>query len=280
MAQVKIVAEIGINHSGSLDTALLLIDAAKAAGVDYVKFQKREPRLSVPRTEWDKPKVTPWGMMTYMEYKERLEFGKKEFDIIDSWCKTAGIEWFMSVWDIPSAEFAMQYNPPMKKVPSAKITDMEILRWFRKQLKVNHPETDIIISTGMCSMDDIDRAVKALGPTFPIIMHCTSTYPCPPEELNLNVITTIRRRYANPVGYSGHEVGLAPTLAAVVLGATMVERHITLDRTSWGTDQAASVEPSGFARLTKDIRLIEKARGDGIKKVEPGEVAPMAKMRG
>jgi N-acetylneuraminate synthase len=280
MASVIVVAEIGINHAGSIETALRLIDAAKASGADYVKFQKREPRLSVPEAQWNVQKSTPWGIVSYIDYKLHMEFGDEEFAVIDAYCKDVGIGWFLSVWDIPSAEFAMRYDPPMIKVPSAKVTDMALLKWLRKNAKVYRPETDIIFSTGMCTMDDVDAAVEALGPTFPTIMHCTSTYPCPPEELNLSVITSLRRRYPNPIGYSGHETGLAPTLAAVALGVIMVERHITLDRTSWGTDQAASVEPQGFARLVKDIRLLERSLGDGIKKVEPGEVAPMAKLRG
>ncbi len=277
---VTVVAEIGGNHGGSLDTALRLIDAAKAAGADYAKFQRRVPKLSVPMSEWHKRRDTPWGNISYLQFKERMEFDKGQYDIIHEYCKTVGIGVFMSVWDIPSAEFAMTYEPDYIKVPSAKVTDDALLKWMRKEAKVYRPEVQVIISTGMCQMDDIDHAIKQMGPVLPIIMHCTSTYPCPPEELNLLVIPELKKRYPTPIGYSGHETGLAPTLAAVALGATMVERHITLDRSGWGTDMAASVEPQGFAHLVHDIRLLEVAMGDGIKKVEPGEIAPMLKMRG
>ena len=277
MSMVVIVAEIGANHSGSLQQALALIDAAKRAGCDIVKFQKRTVSLAVPAEQKGVLKETPWGVMPYEAYRERLEFGQREFRAIDEYCIQQDIPWFGSAFDVPSAEFLLSYEPAYIKIPSAKLTDTELLRW----IAANHGTAQPILSTGMSTSAQIADAVRILADEDPIILHCTSTYPCPVAELNLRCITTLQRDYPGfTIGYSGHEVGLATTVAAVALGAQMVERHITLDRASWGTDQAASVEPNGFARLVKDIRNVEAALGDGLKKVEPGEEEPMRKLRG
>lgn len=271
---VYIVAEIGINHNGNLDTALRLIDAAKSAGCDAVKFQKRTPKLCVPPDYKKKMRDTPWGYITYLEYRERIEFGLKEYREIDRYCKKLGIDWFASCWDKPSIDFMEQFASVCHKVPSAMLTDAKLLKHFRK---TGRP---LILSTGMSDMEQIESAVSLLGTDNLILTHCTSTYPCPPEELNLNMIQTLSNKFDCPIGYSGHETGLPTTVAAVALGACLIERHITLDRTMWGSDQAASVEPAGFSRLVKYIRVVEKAMGDGVKKVYDSERPVMQKLRG
>lgn len=273
---VHVAAEIGINHQGVLDTALRLIDAARQAGADSVKFQKRVPRLSVPQAQWDVPKETPAGIMPYIDYKEMLELPVTAYQMIDQYAKSVGIRWAASVWDIPSAEFIAGFDTPYVKVPSAKLTDWPLLEWLAANATNN-----VVISTGMSTLEEIDRAVEILHVRNLTICHCTSTYPCPLDELNLRVIHTLRERYPGfRIGYSGHEVGLAPTLAAVAMGATYVERHITLDRSMWGTDQASSVEPAGFTRMVKDIRNIERAMGDGVKRVYLSEMPSKVKLRG
>jgi len=270
---VYIVAEIGINHNGDVDIAKRLIDAAKLAGCDAVKFQKRTPELCVPPEQRNIPRETPWGVITYMEYRYKVEFGYEQYAEIDRYCKQQGITWFASCWDIPSVDFIEQFAPPCYKVASASLTDDELL------LRLNATGKPILLSTGMSTMDEIRHAVSLLDRDRLIIMHSTSTYPCPPQELNLRMIQTLKREFDLPVGYSGHEVGLQTTYAAVVLGACVVERHITLDRAMWGSDQAASVEPGGFMRLVRDIRVIEQALGDGIKRVYESELAARAKLR-
>ena len=273
---VEVIAEIGINHNGSVPIAFDLIDAAIEAGCDYVKFQKRDPELAVPISQWDKPKSTPWGEMTYIEYKRRMEFRESDYHTIHLYCKTAGIKWFASVWDIPSAvfmdAFRVDRGVPYIKIPSACLTDDMLL------LKAKETDKQIILSTGMSTIEEIDHAVEILG--NPILMHCTSTYPTKPEELNLRMIPALKERYGLKVGYSGHEVGLSTTVNAVALGAELVERHITLDRSMWGTDQSASVEPQGLKRLVRDIRKLEVALGDGIKKVYDSELPIKEKLRG
>lgn len=270
---VYIVAEIGINHNGDVEVAKRLIDAAKLAGCDAVKFQKRTPELCVPPEQRNIPRETPWGLITYMEYRYKVEFGYEQYAEIDRYCKQQGIAWFASCWDIPSVDFIEQFDPPCYKVASASLTDDELL------LRLNATGKPILLSTGMSTMDEIRHAVSLLDHDRLIIMHSTSTYPCPPNELNLRMIQTLKREFDLPVGYSGHEVGLQTTYAAVVLGACVVERHITLDRAMWGSDQAASVEPGGFMRLVRDIRVIEQALGDGVKHVYESEMAARAKLR-
>jgi N-acetylneuraminate synthase len=268
-----VVAEIGINHNGDVDLAKKLIGAAVRAGAQAVKFQKRTPELTVPPHQRDLPRETPWGLMTYGAYRERLEFGQEEYEEIDAFCRSAGIAWFASCWDEEAVDFIDQFDPPCNKIASACLTDDALLAHTRAKGR------PIVLSTGMSSLDQIDQAVNVLGREDLVLMHTTSTYPSSPEELNLLVIPRLAERYEVPIGYSGHEVGLAPTLAAVVIGACAVERHLTLDRAMWGSDQAASVEPQGFSRLVRDIRVYEAARGDGEKRVYDSERPVMERLR-
>jgi N-acetylneuraminate synthase len=272
--RVFVVAEIGINHNGDLGIARLLIDAAKAAGCDAVKFQKRTPELCVPRDQSDVPRETPWGVMPYLDYRRRLELSEAAYEAIDRHCRASQIPWFGSFWDEPSLRFLERFDPPCHKVPSALLVRDDLL------LAARGTGRPVVLSTGMSTWDEIGRAVDLLGEEDLVVNHSTSTYPCPPAELNLRVIETLREAFGCPIGYSGHEVGLQTTNAAVCLGASVVERHITLDRAMWGSDQAASVEPGGFARLVRDIRVIEQALGDGIKRVYESEQAALARLRG
>lgn len=267
------VAEIGINHNGSIDIAKSLIDVAVKHGMDSVKFQKRTPELCVPPDQQKHMRETPWGYITYLDYRNKVEFGQAEYAEIDRYCKQVDMPWFASVWDEPSVDFLEQFNPVSYKIPSASLTDHSLLRHVRK---TGRP---IILSTGMSTMQQIQEAVKVVGEQDLVITHATSTYPCDPEELNLKMIGTLRQTFSCPIGYSGHEVGLIPSVVAVSLGACMVERHITLDRAMWGGDQAASVEPGGVERLVKYIRVTEEALGDGIKKVYASELPSLRKLR-
>lgn len=270
---VFIIAEIGINHNGDVELAKRLVDAAVEAGCDAVKFQKRTPGKCVPPDQRDVLRETPWGVMTYMEYRARIEFGLKEYAEIDRHCRQRNVIWFASCWDIDSVDFMEMFDLPCYKVASACLTDADLL------LRVRATGRPVILSTGMSTMDEILMAVSKLGQENLLIAHTTSTYPCDVAELNLRVIQTYRGLFDCPVGYSGHEVGLAPTWAAVALGASFVERHLTLDRAMWGTDQAASVEPSGMKRLVGNIRDIEKAMGDGVKRVYESELKNRARLR-
>jgi N-acetylneuraminate synthase len=268
-----IVAEIGINHNGDVDTAMKLIAAAASAGCDAVKFQKRTPELCVPPWQRDQPRETPWGMMTYLEYRRRMEFEADDYRLLAGYCRHKGIDWFVSCWDEASVDFMEAFSPIAYKVPSAALTRSQLL------MRLRETKRPVILSTGMSTMEQIDEAVGLLGLDDLVITHATSTYPCPLGELNLGMIATLRERFACPVGYSGHEVGLPTTIAAVCLGASLVERHITLDRAMWGTDQAASVEPRGFERLVKYVRDIESSMGTGIKTVYASELVAMRKLR-
>lgn len=271
---VFIVGEIGINHNGDIEIAKKMIEGAKKAGCDAVKFQKRTPELCVPKDQWNLERDTPWGRITYIEYRHKVEFGEKEYAEIDRYCKELDIMWFASCWDEPSVDFIEQFNPPIYKTPSASLTDFELLK---KHKALNKP---VMMSTGMSTMEQIEAAVNFFGKDNLLLAHATSAYPCKNEELNLRMINTLRNKYPEiPIGYSGHEVGLAPTWAAVALGACFVERHITLDRAMWGTDQAASVEMGGLQRLVSNIRDIEIALGDGIKKVYDSEKSQIQKLR-
>ena len=271
---VYIIAEIGINHNGSLELARKLIDGAIFAGADAVKFQKRTPELCVPRDQWNIERDTPWGRISYLEYRRKVEFTYEQFRTIDRYCRARGLDWFASCWDEGAVEFMEQFDTPLYKVASATLTDLPLLQ------KLKDTGRPLMLSTGMSEMWQIDEAVELTGRDNLMIAHATSSYPCPPEELNLRMIPTLRATYPGvPIGYSGHEVGLAPTWAAVTLGATFVERHITLDRAMWGTDQAASVEVMGFHNLVRNIRDIESSLGDGIKRIYPSEVAAMKKLR-
>lgn len=271
---VFVIAEIGINHNGSLKLAKKLIKGAFNAGCDAVKFQKRTPELCVPKDQWHVERETPWGRITYIEYRHKVELNLDDYSEIDRYCKKLGIIWFASCWDGESVDFIEQFDPPLYKAASASLTDTGLLK---KKINTGKP---LIISTGMSTMDEINNAVENLQKDKLLIAHSTSSYPCKPEELNLRVIQTLKQIYPDyPIGYSGHETGLAPTLAAVTLGATFVERHITLDRAMWGSDQAASVEVNGFQKLVENIRDIEKSLGDGIKKVYESELSAKKRLR-
>ncbi|MDZ8172560.1 N-acetylneuraminate synthase family protein [Microbacterium xanthum] len=269
-----VIAEIGLNHNGDVEIAKRLIDVAAEAGADAVKFQKRTPEISTPAHMRDVPRETPWGTMTYFEYRKRIEFGRDEYIALADHAFLRGVDWFASPWDVPSVEFLEDLNVPAHKVASASLTDTDLLVALRETGK------PVILSTGMSTTAQIDHAIEVLGTGNLVLLHATSTYPMEPEEANLRVIPTLRERYPGvPVGYSGHERGLQISLAAVALGATAVERHITLDRTMWGSDHAASLEPTGLNHLVRDIRIIESALGDGVKRVFDSERAPMAKLR-
>jgi N-acetylneuraminate synthase len=267
-----VVAEIGINHNGSVELARALIDAAVAAGCDAVKFQKRTIEMVYSAEELARPRENPFGP-TNGDLKRGLEFGADQYAEIDRYCRSKGIGWFASCWDELSVDFIEHFRPPCYKIASASLTDSNLLRHHRATAR------PLIVSTGMSTLEQIDHAVEVLGRQDLILLHATSTYPSELRELNLLVIPRLLERYGIPIGYSGHEVGLYTTLAAVVLGACVVERHITLDRAMWGSDQAASVEPQGFARLVKDIRAVEAALGDGVKRVYESEVPIMRKLR-
>ncbi|MGD8782165.1 MAG: N-acetylneuraminate synthase family protein [Ignavibacteria bacterium] len=271
---VYIIAEIGINHNGSLELAKKLIDGAVFSGCDAVKFQKRTPELCVPKDQWNIERDTPWGRLTYIDYRHKVEFGKNEYAEIDGYCKEKGIHWFVSPWDEEAVSFIEQFNPVMYKMASASLTDKNLYE------KVKATGKPIMMSTGMSTMEEVEEAVNLVGKENLLIAQSTSTYPCKVEELNINVIDTYKNKYPEvPVGYSGHETGLAPSFAAVAKGASFIERHITLDRAMWGTDQAASVEIQGFFRLVSNIRDIEKALGDGIKRVYDSELPSRKKLR-
>lgn len=271
---VYIIAEIGINHNGDINIAKKLIDAAVLAGCDAVKFQKRTPELCVPAEQANVMRETPWGLITYMEYRHRVEFGQEEYEKIDHYCKERNIAWFASCWDERAVDFINKFTPPCYKIASAGITNDNLLKFHRKWGK------PIILSTGMANMPIIEHAIEVLGKDDLIVLHCTSTYPCKVEELNLKGIITLREKFPEiPIGYSGHEVGLSTSLAAAVLGACVIERHITLDRAMWGSDQAASIEPQGFMRLVRDIRTVEKAMGDGCIKIYDSEKPMISRLR-
>jgi N-acetylneuraminate synthase len=268
-----VVAEIGINHNGSLDIAKQLMASAKEAGVDAVKLQKRTPELCVPTEQRNVMRETPWGYISYLDYRYKVEFGEEEYHEIDRYSKEIGIDWFASVWDEPSVEFLEAFNPACYKIPSASLTDHDLLR---KLCQTGRP---LILSTGMSTLDEIIGAVDVTGFDNLLITHATSTYPCAPEELNLRMIETLQKMFPCPIGYSGHEVGLVPSVVAVAMGACLVERHITLDRAMWGSDQAASVEPHGFSRMVNYIRVTEAALGNGVKQVYESEMASRMRLR-
>ena len=269
---IFVVAEIGINHNGELDVARQLIAAAAAAGCDAVKFQKRTVDVVYTADELARPRESPFGT-TNGDLKRGLEFGDEEYRAIAAICSEHGLLWFASCWDEASVDFIAAFDPPCFKIASASLTDTDLLRHHRPHGK------PILLSTGMSTLAEIDHAVEVLGTEDLILLHTTSTYPTAIDELNLRTIDTLAERYDVPVGYSGHEVGLAPSIAAAALGACVIERHITLDRAMWGSDQAASVEPQGVQRLVRDIRAIERALGDGVKRVHESELEVRDKLR-
>lgn len=268
-----VIAEIGINHNGSLDLAKRMIDGAVLAGCDAVKFQKRTPEICVPKDQWNIERDTPWGRMTYIDYRHKVEFTKADYAEIDRYCKERNLTWFASPWDEVAVDFLEGFQTPVYKVASASVTDLPLLR------RIARTKRPVILSTGMSTLDEIDRAVETLSTENLMLLHATSSYPAPLEDLNLRMIPALQDRYGVPVGYSGHETGLAPTLAAVAMGACIVERHLTLDRAMWGTDQAASVEVGGMMRLVSNIRDVERSFGDGVKKVTDNELKIAKKLR-
>jgi N-acetylneuraminate synthase len=268
-----IIAEIGINHNGDLNIAKQLIDIAKVAGCDSVKFQKRNPDVCVPEHQKSVMRDTPWGRMSYLEYKYKVEFGKREYDEIDRYCRECGIEWSASPWDIDSLHFLLNYELPYIKIPSALLTDDKLLKASASTGK------KIILSTGMSSMEEVERAVEIVKDSDYSLLHCNSTYPAPIDELNLNCIKTLKEKFNCEVGYSGHEYGLSTTISSICLGASILERHITLDRSMWGTDQMCSVESHGLIKLVKSVRELERSLGDGIKTVTESEKIIKDKLR-
>ena len=272
---VFVIAEIGINHNGSLDLARRLIDGAVLAGADAVKFQKRTPEVCVPRDQWNVMRETPWGPMTYIDYRHKLEFGAEDYAAIDRHCRERGILWFASCWDEEAVDFMEQFEPPAYKAASASLTDHSLLEKDEGHRPAAHPlHRHVHLGRGG------ERGGSCGARDKLLIAHSESTYPCPVHQLNLKVIHTLKRRWPHvPVGYSGHETGLAPTWGAVAIGATHIERHITLDRAMWGSDQAASVEVGGFVRLITGIRDIEQSLGDGVKRLHDSELAQKKKLR-
>jgi len=274
---VYLIAEIGINHNGDLQIAKKLMDAAWATGWDCAKFQKRTPDICVPEDQRNIIKQTPWGEMTYLAYKHRIEFQKQEYDYIDKYAKEKPLDWSASAWDLPSLEFLMNYDIPFLKIPSAKITDKELVEQAAKAGK------PLFISSGMSTIEEVDNAVniieKYLSKNY-VLFHCNSTYPAKLEELNLQVIGTLKERYNCLVGYSGHEYDIMPATLVPVYGACVIERHITLSHDMWGTDQAASIEVRGMDFLAKRIHSVKTIIGDGIKTISADEEKMRDKLRG
>lgn len=271
-----LIAEIGINHNGDIQIAKKLLDAAFACSWDCVKFQKRNPDICVPENQKKVERKTPWGVMTYLEYKYRMEFGKKEYDYIDKYCKDKPMDWTLSVWDLDSLHFVLQYDLPFIKIPSALLTNDELLRETAKSKR------PVVLSTGMSTLEEIDGAVEILAKHASqyVLLHCNSSYPAKDDELNLKVIPLLKDRYKCTIGYSGHEYGLDPTTIAVSLGAQVIERHITLDHRMWGTDHCSSVEIQGMDKLYKQVSNVEKYLGNGVKSVSESELAVKQKLRG
>lgn len=270
-----LIAEIGINHNGDMAIAKKLIDAAFACQWNCVKFQKREPDVCVPEHQKKVMRDTPWGRMTYLEYRKRIEFNKEDYDYIDRYCNEKPITWTASVWDLPSLQFIADYDVPFIKIPSAKLSDKKLLT---EAARLHKP---LVISTGMSTLNEIDAAVKIVrkyGNSF-VLMHTNSAYPTPAHELNIKCVQTLRKRYKCVVGYSGHEYDLEPTVFAVALGAMVIERHITLDHKMWGTDQSASVEVVGMDILNKRITDVKQILGDGIKRITKSEISIKKKLR-
>ena len=267
MQKKFLIAEIGINHNGSVALAKKLIKKSKEAGFDAVKFQKRTPEICVPNNKKNLIRETPWGVITYLDYKKKIEFGKKEYDEINKFCKKIKIQWFASAWDIESQSFLNKYKLKYNKISSAMLTNLKLLEYVSKQKKMT------FISTGMAGYKEIDNAVNIFKKNkcdF-MLMHCVSSYPCPDNELNLSMIDKLRKRYKCKIGYSGHEVSVSPSLMAAVMGAVAIERHVTLDRTMWGTDHAASLEFNGMKQLIELIRKFENVYGNGIKIITQNE---------
>jgi len=274
---VFVIAEIGINHNGDINLAKKLIDVAVEAGCNAVKFQKRNPDETVPEHYKNILRETPWGVMTYLEYRKKIEFWKREYSEIDQYCKSKNIYWSASCWDIDSLNFIIQYDIPFLKIPSALLTHKNYLLKV-KEIKERH-KLPVFLSTGMSDLNLVKKAVECIGINNLIVMHTISTYPAKNEEINLNAIRTLQNELQCLVGYSGHERGLQISIAAVAMGVKVIERHVTLDRSMWGTDHSASLEPEGLRRLIRDIRIVESAMGDGNKKIVDSERKIIEKLR-
>jgi len=274
---IYLIAEIGINHNGDLQIAKKLIDATWATGWDCAKFQKRTPDICVPESQKMQMRQTPWGEMTYLAYKHKIEFQKPEYDYIDRYAKEKPLAWTASVWDLPSLEFLMKYDVPFIKIPSAKITDKELVEQTAKAGK------PLFISSGMSTIEEVDNAIniveKHLSKNY-VLFHCNSTYPAKLDELNMQMITTLKQRYNCLVGYSGHEYEIMPSVTAPIYGACAIERHITLDHKMWGTDHAASLEVRGMDFLAKRVYDTKLIAGDGIKMITESEKKVREKLRG
>ncbi len=270
-----LIGEIGINHNGSLQNAKKLIDLAKNCGFSAVKFQKRNPDISTPENQKDKLRQTPWGEISYLNYKKKIEFGKKEFNEINKYCKEKKIIWFASPWDLDSVKFLKQFRLKYNKIASAMITNLNLLEEVAKEKKTT------FISTGMSNLREIRKCINIFkrNKCKFILMHCVSTYPCPIEDLNLNMITTLKKKFKCEVGYSGHESEVSPSLIAYFLGAKYIERHITLDRSMWGTDQAASLSEDGMKNLSNILNKTHKVLGDGVKKISSKEKKLLQKFK-
>ncbi|MHB8772534.1 MAG: N-acetylneuraminate synthase family protein [Syntrophales bacterium] len=274
---IFMIAEIGLNHNGEVGIAKKLIDAAFACNWDCVKFQKRTPDICVPEHQKSVSRDTPWGRMTYLEYRRRIEFGEKEYSYIDHYCQEKPILWTASVWDLPSLQFMLRYDVPFIKIPSAKLVDADLLRAAATTGK------PLVVSTGMSTVEEIDAAVSLLNESAKgnyILMHTNSTYPTPPEELNLSTLKFLKERYDCVVGYSGHEYDLEPSVIAVALGASIVERHVTLDHNMWGSDQSASLEVHAMDLLRKRLKHVRTCLGDGVKRLTDSEIQLRKKLRG
>lgn len=273
--EIFVIAEAGINHNGSIDLAKQLIDLARATGCDAIKFQKRNPDVCVPHAMKQVIRETPWGSMTYLDYKKRIEFGAEEYKEIDQYCAKLGISWSASAWDVDSLVFLDEFNLPFHKIASALTTNLHFVREVARRGKLTYA------SVGMCSYEDIDNLVEIFSEESCelILMHTVSNYPAKESDLNLRMIETLGKKYGLRVGYSGHESSVTPSIVAGVIGAVAIERHITLDRAMWGTDHAASLERPGLFQLVNALRKIQIVSGDGIKKDVPGESEMALKMR-
>lgn len=269
------IGEIGINHNGSLKTALRLIRKCKEAGVSVVKFQKRTPDICVPENQKFITRDTPWGEMSYIDYKKKIEFEKKEYDLIDLYCKKIGIEWTASVWDIPSFHFINQYNVPFIKIPSAKLTDCDLLNVIKDQSK-----SKVILSTGMSTLDEIKKASKILHDKLYSLLLCNSSYPSNDSQLDINALQLLKEEFPDKIiGYSGHEIDLFPTIVAVSAGAKIIERHITLNKEMWGTDQKCSLDTVELLELIKYIKRVELILGKKEIVVYPDEHKTKERLR-
>lgn len=273
--EIFIIAEIGANHNGSLDQAIALVDSASNAGADAVKFQKRNPHFSIPESQKTELRATKeWGTLTYLDYRLKLEFGETQFEAIDRYCRQKNIFWFASAWDLPSIDFLKKFQIPLLKIPSACLTSRELL------MAAKNTGLPLYLSTGMSSFESIEAAVSCLGERNLLLAHTTSTYPCPMDEINLRMISTLNQKFPNSiVGYSGHDLGFSASLGAIALGARFLERHFTLDHTATGTDHRFSLDPSEFNFLVNEVRSLHLALGDGVKKIYKSELPFMKKLR-